>query len=552
MTLTRATYFITKGAPDNVLDYGAVGDGVADDTAAIQAAIDGAAGKALFFPEGDYLVTGPLTITAAVSLFGEYGHSTIINNVVGDDLFHIGDGTPEVAEACAGTEFRWLNIKQGNVAIEGDYTELLWGQNVKDLTIDSCTFYGAYDDEALAVQTGLYFDNMQGLVISNCVFERFANVSYGIYFIETNQNIRITNCDFGVLSQIGILFWGAASNALVENCSAVLTYTDFTASFCVVCTSERNVQVVNCTVTMTVPDYGSQDYNGILVLAGSDILVSECNLLTQPNALDTGATVGITVRLVDETLDPNFYDPSLTLTNVTLSNNYLFRAQASVKVSYTSVIGCTFHAEPSNISALTVEASSCIVANNRFVGGTNASPSITVNQTVPDLITNFSVTGNVFDSDFFSPITITTYDPAGAPGYTEWVGDMPIASNAAGNTTGFPSYIDLDAGSPVISYYADDYLSVVLIPVKTYYEIMLTGVVDGNRRGINRINYFPEGTLLSIKAGTDGLKFFQQPYGAGLANQPPNINLKTGADTVIDEGVVVQFLFDGEFWNEVG
>lgn len=38
MSLTKVTYSMIKGAPINVFDYGAVGDGSTDDTAAIQAA----------------------------------------------------------------------------------------------------------------------------------------------------------------------------------------------------------------------------------------------------------------------------------------------------------------------------------------------------------------------------------------------------------------------------------------------------------------------------------------------------------------------------------
>jgi hypothetical protein len=60
MSLTKATYSMIDGAPANVLDFGAVGDGVTDDTVAIQNAV--ASAKALYFPQGTYLITGTIGI----------------------------------------------------------------------------------------------------------------------------------------------------------------------------------------------------------------------------------------------------------------------------------------------------------------------------------------------------------------------------------------------------------------------------------------------------------------------------------------------------------
>lgn len=64
MSLTKATYSMIQGAPVNVLDFGAVGDGVTDDTAAIQAAADYAASidAPLYGPQGDYLVTSTISL----------------------------------------------------------------------------------------------------------------------------------------------------------------------------------------------------------------------------------------------------------------------------------------------------------------------------------------------------------------------------------------------------------------------------------------------------------------------------------------------------------
>lgn len=72
----------------NVKDFGAKGDGVSDDTAAIAAAIaTGGAGATIFFPAGTYLVTGNPAIQplAGQTLFGSSrGSTTISYGGVGD------------------------------------------------------------------------------------------------------------------------------------------------------------------------------------------------------------------------------------------------------------------------------------------------------------------------------------------------------------------------------------------------------------------------------------------------------------------------------------
>jgi hypothetical protein len=64
MALTKVSYSMISGAAANVFDFGAVGNGVANDTAAIQAAINSlASGGTVYFPVGSYLCTSGLTVS---------------------------------------------------------------------------------------------------------------------------------------------------------------------------------------------------------------------------------------------------------------------------------------------------------------------------------------------------------------------------------------------------------------------------------------------------------------------------------------------------------
>lgn len=83
MPLTKATFSLISGAPANVLDYGAVGDGVTDDSAAFQAAVNsGASTVYVPVPTSAYLVNTPVKVPSGVTLMGANFSTGLVGNFV--------------------------------------------------------------------------------------------------------------------------------------------------------------------------------------------------------------------------------------------------------------------------------------------------------------------------------------------------------------------------------------------------------------------------------------------------------------------------------------
>ena len=83
MALTKVHTRMIAGTPNNVRDFGAKGDGITDDSAAIQAALD-LQGR-VYIPAGTYLVNTTLRIKSNTKLYGDGIEATILKEG--------GDGT---------------------------------------------------------------------------------------------------------------------------------------------------------------------------------------------------------------------------------------------------------------------------------------------------------------------------------------------------------------------------------------------------------------------------------------------------------------------------
>lgn len=230
----------------SVKDFGAVGDGVADDTAAIQAAIDATKGlQQLIFPAGNYLVTSTLNLYKGSNLTGvnqvqgywEYTPSFIGTTITftpttEQDLFTVLDlPTPSGAF-------------KGGVAVSGMQL------------IGNTTGGGTNSRRAFSLQIVIYscFQNLQirqfssGFYCEDTINNKFSNIrmsDMAVSCVEYNGtappttdvwtqctfslapigvqlasgiNIRFTDCIFESLDLYGFIIWKECRNIQVIGC----------------------------------------------------------------------------------------------------------------------------------------------------------------------------------------------------------------------------------------------------------------------------------------------------------------------------------------------
>jgi hypothetical protein len=117
MGLTKVTYNMIATAPANVTDFGAVGDNVTNDTAAINAAISAInAGqyKALYFPAGFYKINGALTTITAnqIVVYGEGPRQSVLSQSANTNTF-VFSPTDPTTQFIQDVTFMNLGVDQG-------------------------------------------------------------------------------------------------------------------------------------------------------------------------------------------------------------------------------------------------------------------------------------------------------------------------------------------------------------------------------------------------------------------------------------------------------
>jgi hypothetical protein len=202
----------------SVKDFGAVGDGVEDDSGAIQSAIDAASktGASVHFPVGRYRITRTIRLRAYVTLIGEHRRKHNYDEKSTVIVVDFGDGESlnaiEYTIGCAIIGFAFYYPKQAvetasepvvfgytiaplashlvAYAPSANYCEFhdLWFQNsYKALRLESASGYHVSHIGGGPIHTGIYIERIYDVSYMHDVWF----IAHAHYAVDSNMNVWI-------------------------------------------------------------------------------------------------------------------------------------------------------------------------------------------------------------------------------------------------------------------------------------------------------------------------------------------------------------------------
>lgn len=215
----------------SVRDFGAVGDGVTDDTAAINRALfqlfcredNSEIRRSLFFPAGTYLVSNSIDIPPFAKLYGEGSESSIIKLAE-------NSGSDYVARTADSDQNTGVNIGNNSatapihISISAmsfhtdENTDILLIQDATQIDVIDVSFTGPLAEADLSDAGDdiacIRFGSTSALITNQITLDRctFSGCTYGVRTDQAVQGLTVSNSRFETLYQGALLGAGSLVN----------------------------------------------------------------------------------------------------------------------------------------------------------------------------------------------------------------------------------------------------------------------------------------------------------------------------------------------------
>lgn len=285
----------------NVMAFGAKGDGVTDDTAAIQAALDALkeSGGTIHFPVGKYLLTGSVYFYSNQALLFEQGATLLQGAAINNLLMNYSTSDQGGYDATENV------LISGATFDGGSYTNnnTLFGIcHSKRITIENCRFVNAY-----GVWHNVEINSSKDVLIDRCYFEGSRKTGVNGCMIQIDSFNNTATWPWGNGKVDGTVSYMVE----VKNCF----FTDCTIAPAI---GNHSAAVVNC---IRIHD---NIFEGLTSTRGAIIFQSAKNVDVYGNTF-AGCTTGVTIGTADGTNtvhDNRFIDATTVAgSGISLYNN---------------------------------------------------------------------------------------------------------------------------------------------------------------------------------------------------------------------------------------
>jgi hypothetical protein len=189
--------------------FGVVADGVVDDSASLQAAVNAAIGGELLIQAGMVLINSSISVVGRIHIRGLPGFSRIMLGTPNLTGLVIGDGTPSTRAACFYTRIEGLTFIPKPFMPPSTSGSVIFRHNVSYVDILDCIFYG-HDGTATKLWDGIHDYQVQESNTTRCRFTFLRNNGYRTEGARPpgfeTADLRIDFCLFTDLGGAAIYF----------------------------------------------------------------------------------------------------------------------------------------------------------------------------------------------------------------------------------------------------------------------------------------------------------------------------------------------------------
>jgi Pectate lyase superfamily protein len=164
--------------PASVMDYGAIGDGLTDDSIAIQNAINANPRGLLTFPARKFKISSQINILNGCKLQGVRGLTTIILATQNQHGFVVGDGTSATRSTAIHTTIDGFAFNPSSSVAAFTSGQCIYLKHVEFVSVTNCHFYGSNGASNVLYNGMLIFQGSE-VTVSNNYFYHLRN--FGLY-----------------------------------------------------------------------------------------------------------------------------------------------------------------------------------------------------------------------------------------------------------------------------------------------------------------------------------------------------------------------------------